>query len=64
MTGKELIQELLKLDTQSLDKEVKLYSLIPMDHIDIDENEFEFVDEIVELDYNDKNGCIFLCGEY
>lgn len=60
MTARELIKELM--DLKDIDKEVKLYSLIDVKNIDVEQTEFEFIsDTINEVD---EQGVVYICGSY
>ena len=59
MTVKDLIKELLDID--DLNKEVKIYSLINIEHIDIDLPEYEFIGCDVKV--CDDSLCVYIDGD-
>jgi len=63
MTGKDLIIELLKLDTEDLDKKVNIYCLIKTIDVDVDVSEFELIGSKLELGI-DGDGDIILIEGY
>jgi len=60
MTGKELIQELLKIPTEDLDCEIKIYGLIDMDEINEEDSQYEFIESDIEVGKSNDNKVIFM----
>lgn len=58
MTVKDLIRELLDVD--DLGKEVKIYSLIDMEYINIEDSEYEFIGYDIKV-YDD-SACVYIEG--
>jgi len=60
MTGKKLIQELLKIPTEDLDLEIKIYGLIDTYEINETDSQYEFIESDIEVGYSNDNKVIFI----
>jgi len=60
MTGKELIQELLRIPTEDLDREIKIYGLIDTYEINEVDSQYEFIESDIQVENSNDNKVIFI----